>query len=550
MSNNDLHICREYAEAVFRRAKEPMEPPGFAPDWDDEPSLYKIYQEVERLALPAVDATSLLSMSELVQRITQPEEEQVPQPALTMPKLALLLAFAHGVIGRRSSINPSNGLRAPIVGRYARGTASGGGLYPTEIYWASGAGSSATPGLYHYDNAHHSLARLLTGNVANQIQHALSAHAPAWQTNQFLIITVNFWKNAFKYNNFSYHVVTQDLGALLGSLWFLATGLRINWQPILWYQDSPLNTLLGLQADEESVCAVIPLPAPESFTPSSAQPAGVRDLGDWTARVHKPSWQRSKRVFSFPMNTETHAHTIITDQERPLAGEHTREVWGKGEQISLPDPLTERLQKDLLETFRQRQSNFGTFSNQTPLTQAELGTLLYGGALARYQKSDTRPDVRADSYTQLMVFSNHVEGLEQGVYTYDARRHGLRHIASREQEQDMGEMGLFLQQHYYLTNYSLPEVAAVIAIAGDLEQMLATYGNRGYRLLNAESGLVAQSIYLFSSALALGCGAVLGFNNLAMNIALGFDGTTQKSLLFLLVGHDQAKLGHLAYHLF
>ena len=545
MPNNDLYICREYAEAVFRRTTKPIAPPGFEPDWADGPSLYKIYQEVERLSLPAVDTTKLLSLAELAQRITQPAATcQEPRRLLSMQELALLLAFAHGVIGRHSKISPNAGLRSAIAGSYARGTASGGGLYPAEIYWASGAGGAVTPGLYHYDNAHQSLARLLTGDVTAQIQQALCADTPVQQTNQFLFITLNFWKNAFKYNNFSYHAITHDVGALLCSLWFLATGLHIDWQPVLWYQDRALNTLLDLQEDEEGVFAVIPLPAPESFS-QAALPSTPT-----TAQVKKNSWQRSQRVLTFPMNTETHPHTMITDQARPLATERPRQVVDEDERIRLPEPLTERLQMDLLESFRQRHSNFGTFSNHTPLTQAELATLLHAGALARYQKTDTLPDVLADSYTQLLVLSNRVEGLDQGIYAYEACQHSLRHISSREQEQEMGEMGLFLQQHYNLPNYSLSEVAAVVAIAGDLELMLRTYGNRGYRLLNAESGLIAQSIYLFSAALGTGCGAALGFDNLALNTALGFAGTTQKSLLFLLVGHDQASQAHLTYHLF
>lgn len=549
MINSAIHISREYAEAMFRRAVEPLPPLDYTPDWSDRPSPYTVYEGVERFALSVDHPASLVSMRELLERIAT---SQVParRKVLTLNELALMLQFAHGILSCRLRIHPDlnvYGMARYSTGSfYARGTASGGGLYPTEIYWACGSGSAVMPGLYHYDNVHHALERLYTGDIAPAIRSAVFMHPAACDTNQFLLITLNFWKNAFKYNNFSYHVVTQDLGALLGSLWFLALGLGIDWQPIFWFRDAPLNQLLGLKPDYESVFAVVPLPAPSDVPGTKPESntcvAWEGLLG--SALVDKRPFQRSRKVLTFELNKRVHSSTLITNEPRPeeqaalLAGANRQKYAGK--RVALPPPAYELVNGDLLETFQARRSSFGSFS-LPPLSSVELATILScASALGNY-RSDVKP-AASPSFTRLMVFVNHVEGIECGAYAYEADAHCLRVI--REED-----MTLFLQQHYFLQNYSMADTGAVIAIVGDLENMLAVYGNRGYRLLNTEAGLVAQGIYLSATAMSLACGAALGFDNVALNEMLGLDGTGQKTLLFVFVGHENTRSGDIDYRL-
>ncbi|GCF12063.1 hypothetical protein KDI_56270 [Dictyobacter arantiisoli] len=90
-----------------------------------------------------------------------------------------------------------------------------------------------------------------------------------------------------------------------------------------------------------------------------------------------------------------------------------------------------------------------------------------------------------------------------------------------------------------LENYNLADVAALITVIGNPTRMLEAYGSRGYRALNIEAGMIAQTIYLVATASSLGCGAALGFNFLAMNEALELAGTDLRSLLFIMVGPER-----------
>ncbi len=535
MLNRQTDICTRYIEAVFRHGVEPMEPKNFVPDWKDQPSRYKVYRQVERFPLPDCVPRKLASMAHILDRISSP---LAVSAGMNLADLSTLLLFAHGLLNRRFDVNWNRDERERT--RYAqtifgRGTASGGGRYPTELFWVCGQGGSLRAGVYHYDPAHHALARLLVGDFTRRIRVAVRNHPTALATDQFLVVSLNFWKNAFKYHSYAYHVVTQDVGALLGSLRLLGTGLGIDLPFLFWYCDEELNRLLGLETASESAFVVIPLPACGEHDESSGQ----RELlpGKSEPYVTRPAFQRSKRVTRFPTVEAVHFSSLISEEPLPDA-KVVREAscdWFSqpGESgefrgaIALPEPVQALLEDDLLDIFRRRQSGFGRFSSCCPLQLAHFATMLAFVSACRSYRSDQD---ETPAFTRLMIFVNNIEGLQRGAYAYDSTRHCLWEVSRQD-------FSLFLQQHYFLRNYNLGEVAALLVIVGKPHRMLAAYGNRGYRILNAEVGLVAQSAYLASSALGFNCGAALGFDNLALNTALGLDGMDERSMLFLPIGY-------------
>ena len=238
MLNRETHICRDYAASVFERATRPLIPVSFSPNWDDHPSRFKIYQEVERFPL-SISNPPPVSIANISTKLHAPP---LRTKGLTFEEISSLLLLSSGVLNRRLDISWNGSAQVKYHDAvYGRGTPSGGGLYPTEIYWACGSSGPLLPGVYHYDNAHHAMERLAIGNVTAAIQNAVFAHPAAIATDQFLLLSLNFWKNSFKYNNLSYHLVTQDLGALLGSLRFIAAGFDYDLQFLQWYQDEKLN---------------------------------------------------------------------------------------------------------------------------------------------------------------------------------------------------------------------------------------------------------------------------------------------------------------------
>jgi SagB-type dehydrogenase family enzyme len=177
------------------------------------------------------------------------------------------------------------------------------------------------------------------------------------------------------------------------------------------------------------------------------------------------------------------------------------------------------------------------------LTLKQFGTLLHFASAGASYASDLKGNDGQPHFTRLMAFVNNVHELERGAYAYDWQRHCLWRVA-------MQDFSLFLQRNYFLQNYNLAEIAALVVVVGRPERMLEVYGNRGVRIINAEVGLMAQGLYMAATALSFNCGAALGFDNIALNTALGLDGTDQRSFLFLMVGNGPDGNANFAGQLF
>lgn len=544
MSNRDTQIGREYEDLVLRRP-EPLVPRGRTVDWGDQPSHFKIYNDVPRLPLHNGTDATLRPLGRLVVDAPLPHEGE-SQP-LTYERLSSLLLLTNGLLGRRLDVNwnPENGNMLRHEGStYARPAASGGGRYPCELYLVTGPQSGLPAGVYHYDNAHHAAARLTRGDHTQHVRAALLDH-PAATADCFLLVSINFWKNHFKYHNFSYHVVTQDLGAMLGTVSQVAAGMGVAATVLHWFRDEALNQLLGLETTTESVFAVVALgPGVDVAKQDKAAQDNALALG--AGRPAHRSYQRSKRVFNLPLVETVHQATLIDDEPRPTATEIARArcaaVSDTGEVVSLPAPQFELMQQELQQVLRARRSSSGRMLSQRPLDQVKLATLLSSIKTARAYNSDVQPAAPADDCTRLMVLVNHVEGVARGVYNYDAHSNALRLV-------QRGEFGAELQDKYFLQNYNTEQPAVVIAVVGSFEPMLEVFGNRGVRVLNTTTGVLTQQAYTAAASLVLGCGAILGYKNVEVNKLFGLEGSAQTALIMLLVGAEHGHKGGFDYSL-
>lgn len=542
MSNRDTQLGREYEDLVLRRP-EPLVPRGRTVDWADQPSHFKLYYDVPRLPLRAAADTTLHPLGQLATGATH---EGAAQP-LTYERLSSLLLLTNGLLGRRLDVNWNpeyeNVLRHEGA-IYARPAASGGGRYPCELYLVTGAQSGLAAGVYHYDTAHHAAERLTRGDRTQHVRAALLDH-PAAAADCFLLVSINFWKNHFKYHNFSYHVVTQDLGAMLGTISQVAAGMGVPATVLHWFRDEALNQLLGLETATESVFAVVALgPRVAAAGQNTARAGGASALP--AARPRHRSYQRSKRVFALPLVEGVHQATLVADEPRPTAEEIARarcpEVASTGEVLPLPAPQFAAMQKGLQQVLRERRSSSGRMLSGRPLDQVRLATLLSSVTAARAYENDVQAGAPADDYTRLMVLVNHVEGVARGVYNYDARRHALRLVRA-------GEFGAELQNKYFLQNYNTEQPAVVIAVVGSFEPMLEVFGNRGVRVLNTAAGVLTQQAYAAAASLSLGCGAILGYKNVEVNKLFGLEGSAQTALILLMVGAENSNKSGFDYSL-
>ncbi|MEV5986988.1 nitroreductase family protein [Streptomyces sp. NPDC052051] len=524
-----MGYAHEYATAVMRRARIPMEPADFVPDWADRPRKGKFFPDAPSFPLPdggCVDEATL-DRGLFGQRGTG---------AFTLPLLGAMLRDSYGLTGRRLAVQANSDLGSlpfHTHANWSRGTSSGGGLYPIGIHWISGASDPLTPGVYYYDTPHHRLTRLLSGDVTGEVRDALGDLTEAAGTDQFLVLGVTFWQNAFKYNSFCYHAITMDIGALLGTwgMWARAHGLHLG--NALWFDEPRLGRLLGLAPEEDGVFAVVPLRWDGAAPAEPAPPTP-------DARVDLVPHERSRRVLTFPTLRRIHEATAEGAADRPAPGTLDAALAERdapagldrpAERIPLPAPAP--LDTPVRRALRQRRSSFGRFTGLRPLDPALLSASLAAAVAASTLDSDGETP-GGTPITRFYVFVNHVSGVPAGLYAYDQDTRELALMKG-------GDFGAFLQDNYFLANYNLEQAAAVLVPVAPTHAVLDAVGDRGYRLVNAVIGATAQAVYTAASAADIACGVALGFDCVSYAEEIGLTERGEIPLLIMMIGNERLR---------
>jgi SagB-type dehydrogenase family enzyme len=259
-------------------------------------------------------------------------------------------------------------------------------------------------------------------------------------------------------------------------------------------------------------------------------------------RVRRTDRERSRTVLRFDALQRIHASTAAVAAQRPsanaLAAAAALPAPADGERLPLPPPVPMPMR--LTTVLRRRRSSFGRFAASRPISAAQLGTSLAASAAGT---QPTEIDTPGDgSLTKLYAFVNHVSGVPAGTYEYVPRQHALRRVRAEPP-------GYFLQRNYFLANYNLEQAAAVLVPCIRTHAVLDAVGERGYNLVNATIGAVAQHFYLSAAALDLGAGVALGFDNISYIEYLGIAATGEAPLLIMMLGNERPDSGDYRYEL-
>ncbi|WP_050614952.1 SagB family peptide dehydrogenase [Bacillus testis] len=470
---------------------EKITPLGWEIDWEDAPLSYKLYRNLPVIPLSADIPLKL-------------EESEPREPDLE--RIGHFLWYVYGLAQVSQSVIPTEDGEPEIIQSFRRFPASGGALYPNELYIYLKL-ADLPSGVYHYDVAHHRLVLLREGNFDDYITRAIGKNCDISSCYGTVFVSTMFWKNFFKYNNFAYRLQGLDAGVLMGQL--MEVSKRFGFASGVYFQflDRAINHLLGIDEKEESVYAVIPLtvePLNWSFAGRGIEGSiSAESLCRELSETQFAHYVRSQRVKEFPKLIELNEASMIEMLPCARKAGTVEQMDSEGADIKLP--FVEPLPYDLAEACHQRFSPEMDFRMQT-ISQEQLAVLLQEASASFLYRNDLDDsDSNGLPRVSIYICLHGVEGIPSGAYRYDGVAHALKLIRP-------GDHRLQLQYSLSLDNVNMLQVPLCLHVAGAKDSFGSPLGYRGYRIQQMEAGMLVQRVLLAASAIGLQGHPLLGFD--------------------------------------
>jgi SagB-type dehydrogenase family enzyme len=443
-------------------------------DFDNQPLPFKIYLGLEPSRMPTeVRQSGVAALSAIAGSIPANTQSAPDLEAITQ-----LLYLSAGITRQRKYSGGEI---------YFRAAACTGALYEVELYLVCGDLTNLPAGVYHFAPAEFGLRLLRAGDYRNVLVQATSgepaiAHAPLT-----VVCTCTYWRNAWKYQARTYRHFGWDNGTLLANLLAVATALGLPAKLVCGFADATVNRLLDVNPDREVAFSLVAVGYDPGLLSQAVlqPPADLSPLGLETVPL-------SRNEIDYPLMREMHAASSLNLTEEVAA-------WhGNAPLSSLPPPVgpvvplqplsDDEMPRDPIEQVILRRGSSRQFA-RTPITVTQLSTML--DRATRGVPADVLEPL-GSQLNQLYLIVHAVEGLEPGAYVFHRDRGILECLKRGAFRDQAGFLGLEQQ---------LPTDAAVdIFFLADLRPILARFGNRGYRAVQLEAGILGGKLYLAAYA--------------------------------------------------
>jgi SagB-type dehydrogenase family enzyme len=506
IDNRNLEAAWTYHDATKHSYASIRTNPHFM-DWSNQPLPFKIYPTLEPLRLPSeVRQTGVAALSAIA--------ESVPAQTNGTPDLeavAQLLYLSAGITRKRSYSGGEI---------YFRAAACTGALYEVELYLVCGDLANLDASVYHFAPAEFGLRRLRAGDYRRVLLEATGgepaiAHAPLT-----IVCTCTYWRNAWKYQARTYRHFGWDNGTLLANLLAVATALGLPARVVCGFADAAVNRLLDVDPQREVAFSLVALGHAAALPPPT--PAEISPLRLETVPL-------SQREVDYPLMREIHVASSLDSAEEVEAwrGQTPVTVFPPptGPIIQLQPLSDAEMPRDPIEQVIQRRGSTRKF-DRSPITLPQLSTML--DRATRGVSADFL-DPPGAQLNDLYLIVHAVERLRPGAYVFHRGRGVLECLKQGNFRADAGYLGL---------EQELPADAAVdIFFLADLRPILQRFGNRGYRAVQLEAGILGGKLYLAAYALRLGATGLTFFDD---DVTSFFSPHAEgKSAIFLVaVGHS------------
>ena len=258
MGNRDVSAALEYHNATKHSYWSVRS--GHGLDWPNQPLPFKIYKDVDSVRLPTDGSPIAASVAETVGAEPLAHDKDA-EPDLGT--LARLLYLSAGITKRK-----------PYAGGelYFRAAACTGALYHIDLYLVCGDLPGLDAGVYHFGPNDFGLVRLRDGDYRGVLADASGHETSIVEAPVTLVLADTHWRNAWKYGARAYRHAFWDAGTLLANTLAATSGAGVPAKVVTSFVDEEVHRLLGLEADKESVVALVPLGRTSEARPAAPLP--------------------------------------------------------------------------------------------------------------------------------------------------------------------------------------------------------------------------------------------------------------------------------------
>jgi SagB-type dehydrogenase family enzyme len=512
---------RYWARTLYDMAEWPGEPDaaGRVPS----PLPFKLYETAPRHPLPAGVAPTLGDVRLLSPAFPGPPRHS---PPLDAAGLATLLLYSYGY--GRLAVSADGGVSAHRL------VPSAGRAYPTDLYvWLPGGGGLPA-GLHYYDPAHHSLATVRPGADRCGVDEVLAPALGADLSGAVgvVVATMYFWRIAHRYGDYGYRLSTQEAGVVTGNV--LAVAAALGWRGHVHHQclDAPLARWLGLEPDEEAVAVAIPL-YPWDERPATRAARTAATSADLLARIapadlptRKPSALDRQRCASF-LELDAASRLADTARFRPPRDPSPPTL---GTAFTLPPDPAEPV-VDLAAAIRARNSGPVWFNPTGEPIGTDTMWRICRYAMQAHPSDVCRP---GGALVGLLVTAHRVHDLAPGTYLL----RGDRECARVRTGPVAPRLAATVPANVSPINFHT--VNAVVSVVADPAAAGGWFGERAYRILNVEAGIVAQRVGVLAGGAGLTARPYNSYRAREVADVVGLAGTGLVPLFQIAIGRPRA----------
>jgi SagB-type dehydrogenase family enzyme len=522
----DYHEATKHSEASLMTSRHYL-------DFNNKPIPFKIYLELPSITLPisfpTPEVNALSCISGMINqrsyhdtnglttttKTSRNSNNSSNTPELDAENLAEILFFSAGI---------TREMKYPYGNYYMRAASATGALYPIELYVVcDDISSNLMAGVYHFSPADFSLTQIRKGTYKRYLAAAANNHDIA--NSAITVVFTSFaWRNAWKYQSRSYRHWFWDSGVIASNLLATTYAMRLPTRIITGFLDDTVNQLLCVEDQREAAIAMAAIGAGSSkdiIAPSQQEKEidrisflsipKIRALSKRGEINYPEIWelnQASKltskqEIEGWISNAHRH-HQLLS------AASHRSQDRGTDSDniIITPNELEEGIKnsRSLKETILWRGSSRRFARSNISLTT--LKTILYNSS--RGVPMDIFRD--GNSLLDIYFIANGVDNLTPGAYFYNRNGSVTSSNTSIEKIKEIAS-SRNISGYLCLGQSLFRDASVVFFLMTDLQAVLRSLGNRGYRASQFEAGIIAGKIYLAAYALGIGASGSTFFDD-------------------------------------